>query len=65
MSDHIIKNIDSNVVKIGKTQDSKFQELSQKLQTIEQNQNLLNGNMKSLYDKLDYIIDILDKNFPE
>lgn len=57
-----VTNIDNNVVKIGKTQNEKFKELSIRFDLIEANQKSLQQNMIWLGDKLDTIISMLQES---
>jgi predicted transcriptional regulator len=56
-----IKNIDFNVVKIGRTQDKEFQEIKNRLQILENNQRTLQQNMVWLGNKLDEVIELMKK----
>jgi hypothetical protein len=57
-----LKNIDINVVKIGRTQDFEFKTLSENIDTLMINQKIINDNVNNLNLKLDTIITLLQKN---
>ncbi len=57
-----IRNIDRNVVKVGKTQDDEFKGIKNRLRALESNQSKLQQNMIWLGNKLDEAIELLKKN---
>ncbi len=61
MKDEII-NIDNNLVKLGTNQTNSFNNVIDRIKTIENNQIKLQDNISWLGSKLDMIIELLNES---